>query len=312
MSLKIIRPEFSDPASAAAVLVSSNVAAGGGAGTSEWNSATAYAIGARVTMPGGLVIYEAAAANTNVSPPADVATATVPKWLEVSAINKFKMFDTSASTVTVNAESIDVVLTSARGDSLYLGGLEAQHLTVVQTAVFTGEELYRHEEDLTLQNVFDWYAYFYEPIIRKTDVILTDMPSAGGSTIHVTLAAPLSVAKCGTLIIGKAREVGELQWKPRFRLLDYSRKEKDQFGNLKLVPRPNARLISGELFISAGQFDEVNRLISEYLAQVVLWSGSTEDGSFATLNVLGFMRDFDHVLDSPAGSFCNFEIEGLI
>lgn len=307
MSMRIIRPEYTDPVSAAAVLVGSNVPE---ADYAVWAAGTTYAAGARVIVAATHMIYESVVAgNLGNSPPANLAGVT-PKWLEVSPTNRYKMFDASASTVTENAGTIDVTLTSARGDSIYLGGLEAQSIEIHQTDE-TGT-IYYHAEDLTLQNVFDWYGYFYEPIIRKTDLVLTDLPSAGGSSIRVVLHAEGSVAKCGTLIIGKVRDLGELQWKPRFRLIDYSRKVKDEFGNFKLVPRANARLISCELFVAAGQFDEVNRLISEYTSQVLLWSGASEAGDYATLNVLGFLRDFDHVLDSPAGSLCNLEIEGLI
>jgi hypothetical protein len=67
-------------------------------------------------------------------------------------------------------------------------------------------------------------------------------------------------------------------------------------------------MMSCELFVENELVDEVRRLMAEYTATVLLWSGS---GPFRSTTMLGILRDFEAVLDSPAGSFCNVEILGL-
>lgn len=56
-------------------------------------------------------------------------------------------------------------------------------------------------------------------------------------------------------------------------------------------------------------YDSPNRLMADYTSVNLLWSLSSVYGS---LNVYGFKKDFDATLDSPAGSYFNLQIQGLV
>lgn len=151
-------------------------------------------------------------------------------------------------------------------------------------------------------------GYLYDPIVRKTDLVLTDLPRYASARIRVTIKQPGGTAKCGSCVVGLTRDIGEMQWAPEIRILDYSRKETNEFGDTVLVKRKNAKMISCELFIDNADVDEIRRLLSTYTAIALVWIGSEE---YSSTIIYGFFRDLRIVLTSPAGSNVSLDLEEL-
>lgn len=308
MTMKITRPAFFTVAGAAAVLTASNVAE---TDYAAWAVGTAYALGARVIVAADHAVYEAAAAVTGgLSPAAAIAagtTAVPSKWFLVSATNKFKMFDAAADTQTEQAEEVDVTFTGGKGDVLYLGGLDAQTVAVVGT--LGGVEFFNQTFDLRrTDNVRNFEDYVFEPIILKTALRVTIPRQLGAISLRVRVQKPGSTAKCGTLLFGSSRTVGEVQSKPKVSIVSYSRNITDDFGITRLVKRANAIGVGYDLFVENNYFDETVRLMREYIDVPLLWSGSDD---FESLNSFAILKSFGGVLSSDGGTFCNLDILGL-
>lgn len=305
MTLKITRPAFFTVAGAAAILTSSNVAE---TDYAAYSAGTTYAKGDRVIVVADHAVYESTtAANTGNTPSANL-TGTTPKWFLVSATNKYKMFDAAADTQTSNATEIDVTFTaSGRGDVLYLGGLDAQAVVVIGTVGAT--EFFNQTFDLTrTDNVRNFEDYVFEPIIRKTALRVTLPKQLGTITLRVRVQKTGSTAKCGTLLFGSSRTVGEVQSKPKVSVVSYSRVIANEFGVTSLVKRANVLGVAYDLFVENNYFDETVRLMQEYIDVPLLYSGSDD---FESLNTFAIMKSFGGVLSSDGGTFCNLEILGL-
>lgn len=279
---------------------------------------TTYAVGNRVRRTETHKVYESLVASNVGNTPETNLTGTTPKWLEVKATNKWSAFDNVNSTQATgtttgggNAAVLTYVLKPGAGefaDSIAFFNLDA--ITVqVQVADSGGVERYNKTTDLRSKFSSGWKDYFFKKLVRRRDVVFTDLPLYAGATITITITKTGSVAKVGDIIIGRAVTLGEMLWAPEVRILDYSRKDTDAFGNTKFTKRRNAKLLSCALWVENELFDEVRRILAEYTSTPLVWVG-TED--YSSTIVFGFCRDFRGVLESPAGSTCNLEIEGLV
>ncbi|TWI69063.1 hypothetical protein IP91_00128 [Pseudoduganella lurida] len=304
MTLRIIRPAWADDdlVAVADMLVVSNVAED----VLLWDPVPTYAVGDRRRRDTTHRIYEAGAPSTNKVPETNLAGTPAP-WIDVQATNRFAMFDAVNNTVTSNPESIDVTLSPGRFNSLYLGGLDAA--TVDVTVAVDGVVVDSRHLELLVDNVFSWSEWLSEPIIRDTDAVLFDLNGYGGATLRVVISQPEGVAKCGTLVVGRSRVLGEVQSSAGFRIKANTSYKENGFGGVKKTKRPGARRIQAQVFASNAMFDEVNRLMMEYDGDTLLWSFSYE---YKTLNALGYKEDFDSTIKNESGFFYNLQVLGMI
>ncbi|MCP1366364.1 hypothetical protein BIS06_14155 [Halomonas sp. BBD48] len=284
----------------------------------EWVSTTAYTAGQRVmvTDPGVHMIYEALADSTGKYPP-DNTGGDTPAWLEVGATNRWSMFDGVVGTSTESSEpfpdgsgqGIQVQIEPGQViNSLAFFGLNGNSLSVTMTDATEGE-VYSHTENLvSTEGITDWYAYYFEPIERRSDVVLTDIPSYGTATLTISINSPASPAACSLAIPGTQRDLGGTRYGAGVGIIDYSRKETDPFGRFLITKRPYSKRMSLDLIVEKNRVDYVQRLLGSIRAEPVVWSGHE---TYGALLVYGYYRDFDIIIDNFSFSECSIEIEGL-
>jgi hypothetical protein len=299
--MNIIRPTAIDS------IVSSNVPE---TDYAAWSAATTYAIGERCIVVATHKVYESLqAGNLNHYPPDTIVGAT-PYWLEVGATNRWKMIDGQVSTQTVNADSIVLsFIVATRINSLAL--LEVDALSVTVAMRDTGSNVvYSSAKPMDAESwIQDWYAYFFEPIISKTEAVFLDIPNYAGGTVTVTIANAGDVAKCGMVVVGIQSKLGDTLWTPKISIFDYSQKTTDTFGNTILLQRSYAKLLTVDLLVYTNQVDAIRRILSECRSTPMVWIGSE---LFSSTIIFGFYRSFSIVLSGPMGSSCALDIEGLI
>lgn len=273
-------------------------------------SVAAAAGGAAINTSGTQSGVHTATVSSNYGKtPEDNTDGTTPYWFEVGATNKWAMFDESLSLQTEKADQITATLAPGRINTVSFFGLDANEVTVSMTSASEGgATVYSRVESLALSNVFDWYDYFTEPIIRKDKIVFDDLPVYGDGVVSVVIDNTGDIAKCGELSVGLSRYIGKLQWKPRVRIINYSKKKTNDYGITKLNKRGYSDLIQCELVVDNELVDEVKRVLSDYRSTVAVWVG---DGDFTSMTVLGFYNDFEILLADPAGSLCSLEIEGI-
>ena len=298
----LVRPvEIND-----STLVSSNVPADI---TAIWLVGTAYLIGDVVRVDATHHLYEAVTNNTGVYPPDNIGAA-VPDWIDLGATNKWSMFDDTVGTTTTNLETIEVVVDPGGINTIGLLNIQANTALITMDSVGGGGEVYSREVNLVLPNVSNWYEYFFEPIVRETDLVCDDLPIYGDGIVTVTLSGGIAdTIECGLFIAGRFRLLGVTQWGLGSGIIDYSVKEANQFGGFSVIKRAFSKRMDADIFMKNAQVDETQRVLAQYRATPVLYVGSNE---FNVSIIYGYYRDFSVILTSPAGSHCSMTVEGLI
>lgn len=273
---------------------------------------TTYALGARVIRTSTHRIYESLqASNTGHTPE------TSPTWwLDVAPTNRWAMFDQQVGTLSTAADSLTVVLSPGRVNSLALLAVDASTVTV--TLVANAETVYSASIDLDSGNtVGDWYQYFYEPIYQQDALVITDLldatlmdiPAYGDGVLTVTLTRTGGTVSLGVLVVGLYATLGRTQYRPSVGIVDYSRKEVDDFGNFTVVRRKYSKRMSAQLVVDHADVDNTARVLAQYRSTPLVWVGA--DNLYASLIVYGFVKDWDVVIDNFDHSLCNLQIEGL-
>lgn len=280
---------------------------------SQWSAGTSYILPTRVIRLTTHKVYEC----LNVTSVVDAGTpeTTPTRWLEVSPTNRWAIFDEQVGTSTTGGTSITYLLKLGRINSLALLELDASNIEV---SVVSGTEVvYKASTDLNSANsVGDWYQYFYEPIYQQNALVITNLadtsllniPAYGEAVLAVTIRG-LSSVSCGVLVAGLSADLGSTQNSPKFNIIDYSRKEPDDFGNYTLVKRKFSKRMSITVMLKSTAVDGLVNILTQYRATPLVWIGA--DSLYTSLIVYGFYKDFDINIDNILYSYCDFEIEGL-
>lgn len=230
------------------------------------------------------------------------------KWLDLGPTNRWAMFDRKLGTVTENPDSIAVTLAVAeRVTGLAAFGLLGSTVHIVITDPIEGV-VYDEEHDLVdHSNVNDYWDYFFAPILRRTELFV-ELPPYAGVDIDVTIEGESGTAKCGNLVIGELVELGDTEWGAGFGIIDYSRKEADDFGNVDLLERSFRSTNDLTVSVPRALVDEVGRVLTARRAKPTVFIGTDQFGSFFTY---GFARDWRcRIVNQPYGSL-TIELESL-
>lgn len=307
MSTRIVRPFTIDDAALASTSVAETDAL--------YNAGTTYSAGQIVRRDTTHRRYESVAGSNIGNTPEDTTGGDTPKWIDLGPTNPWAMFDSVNGTQTTDASSIAVEIdVTGLVDSVGLLNIEASTANITATAPGAGEV---YNEDFNLQDdtaITDWWAYFFEDIVYKSDLPVTDLPLYADMTVTVTLAKTGTV-KIGGCVIGLSKELGFSIYGAKVGIIDYSRKQADDFGNYVVVQRAFSKrasltvIVAGESMAEcASKVDAISKLLAQYRAVPLLWIGAD---LYTSTVIFGFYRSFDLEIAYPTRSNLTLEIEGL-
>jgi hypothetical protein len=293
--MKIVRPYT---LGSGLTLISTNVAQE----YSTYDPAVTYAKAARVTS--GLNAFESVADGNVGNALSDAAW-----WLDLGASNPYRMYDQYNGTQTQNAGAIvDTLSAAGRVDTIALLNVSAASVHITMSTASDGVIYDETQSLVSSSGINTWYDYFYEPIVRKTDVVFQDVPNFANPTIALTINQPSGIAKVGVAIIGQAKDLGDVVYGAQTGIQDYSKKETDDFGNFMIVKRAYAKRGSFKLIVDNARVDALNVLLAGYRAEPILWIGTD---TYASTWIYGFYRDFSVEIAFRNHSNLNLELEGL-
>lgn len=236
------------------------------------------------------------------------------KWLYVGSIkvtdgtaynstNRWKMFDQSYGSQTVNAESIILVLTpGVLVNTASFLNAEGQSIRVQQSV--SG---YDQTIQLTTHGVDNWYDWYYLELTQEDEAFFTDIPPYAASTLTVTIAAAGGTAKCGVCAIGKEILLGQTQWGMSKEIQDYSRVVENAFGDLELRRGAYAERLNLDIHLMAGSESEVFRQMKAHRSEPLVVVGST----LQSLSIVyGFIESWN-VPSELTGGLMPVRIRGL-
>lgn len=296
---------------------------------SEWSSAgVSYTIGQQVSVgtynnsTTGISISDTASGTykclvNHTSSVSNGPLQSTTNWVRVGPTNQFAVFDTKVSTQTTATSELTFVFRASSLDAIALLNLAGSSAAigiseVSRSNTYRYNVLDRAVRYLAGNQSFDWYSYFfYDADTTKTQAVFTSLTASTDNLVTVRLSGVGTVA-IGIETTGKVKTLGGTQYGASTGIIDYSRKETDEFGNTSLVVRNYSKRMNAQVFLTNANLNRVQRLLYSIRATPVLWIGSTDSTFEEPLVVLGYYKDFDTEIAYPAHSLCNLQIEGLI
>lgn len=275
----------------------------------EWSAITTYAAADRVIVSATHKIYEALSSNVGKHPASNPG-----EWLDLGATNRWRAFDEKVGSVSSSLGQIGFTLTPGIVNALAL--LNIGNASTARVRMIDANEGVVYDRTLSLydpSNVVDWWTYFFEPIRLKTISITLDLPAYRAAQIEVTLmGGPTETVSLGACIVGRLHEyvaLGGTHMGASVGIQDYSRKERDAWGNVAIVERAFSKRARWSLMLAASDVDVLQERLAALRATPAVYIGSER---YASTILYGFFRDFDVVIAYPDYSECSIEIEGLV
>ncbi len=278
-----------------------------------YNAGTTYALGDTVSSSTSHRCYESLAADNVGNPLPVLPETTTTKWLDVGPTNRYAMFDLSRNTQTVSASPLTVVIAPGeRVNTIGLAGLSANQVQISATSVMGGGTVYpsAYSEsptgifDLNTRIVNDGYDYCFEPFTTLPSMAIFDIPPFSDIIITVAITATSGNVKCGALVCGTYRYIGDVQYGATNDGLNFSTIDRDVFGDATLIPRRTIPKIDLTLRISSLRVNRCKETRILLNAIPALWTGIDDNSSewFDMLTILGVYTQYKigQVRDSQA------------
>ncbi|MCH8500254.1 MAG: hypothetical protein LAT63_17435 [Marinobacter sp.] len=232
-----------------------------------------------------------------------------PTWLRLGVINPLRMFDGKIGTYT--EVDGDLVVSIAAPDLIDGVGLFGVRGAAVQIQLLDDDTVVYDTGVIPLQDssgVDGWYSHFFLTRGIKSEYVLSSLPPYRGATLRVVVFGLEGVSRLGELVAGQVRRIGDTMFETGVGILDFSRKERDQFGVFDVVEREFSKRANYEVSVRTSQVAWIQQLLANLRATPTVFIG--DDARRETV-VYGFFRSFDIVLKRPTVSDCTIEVEGL-
>lgn len=274
----------------------------------EWDDEITYALGDRVILTTGYHrIYESVSGGNLNHNPATSSTF----WVEVGPTNKWAAFDTSGGTYSYSSgANIVFSFTMDRATSIALVELTARSVRIQATAPGYPnyyDQTYNLGDRAVINN---WYDYFTADSFLATELIITDIPAVPATTFTITIENNSNPLQVGNFIAGTNIEMGNTKYGAKIGIIDYSKKEVNEFGKATIVKRTFSKKMDVTLDVDNGIVDSVAARLNYLRSTPCLWVGA--NGAFESLTVYGFYRDYSVEIPYPTHSICSLQIEGLV
>lgn len=272
-----------------------------------WAVGTTYALGARVILTtGNHSIYRSAVAGNLGNDP---ATDNGTNWVRESATNRWKAFDGKISDQVSRFADIEYVIEPATTCTAVAAfGLNG---ALFQVVVEEGATVLYDSTVSLIDNteVIDAWTYCFSEILYDSEIVIQGVPAFGGTTVTITVLGT-GERKIGQLVIGPEAVLGEILQGATIGLTDYSRKERDDFGNPVIIERAFADRAEYPFFTDAADARRVKRLIASVRAIPAVYHAGQEYSRYG-LTVFGFPGDLQIPLTTLDAAFINLEVQGL-
>jgi hypothetical protein len=272
-----------------------------------YSAGTAYALNDKVTDLANHDLYQSLiAANTGN------ALSDKAKWQYLGKTNRWAKYDNKVGTATVGPSPMTDVLAPGSTTGAAFFEMVGRVLHVVMKDVIGGTVVYDRTIDLdgtVVEDVFDWFFADYE---QRSDLVLTDLPGQfPNCELSHTVTATSGDVASGVCKPGKLIDIGTTTEGARVGIMDFSGKDRDEFGNLYILEREYSKRGSFEVLTEKARFNKIFRVLASLRATPCIYVGIDAEG-FEPLLQYGWFRDFSILIPYPSHHICSLEIEGLI
>lgn len=270
-----------------------------------WTVGTTYAVGLRVIFDHG--IWESIRSdNTGHNPGADALSEW---WVRVGATNRWRAFDERLGGMTTGGATITYSIALPRTlNALCFFGLNAE--TVRVRIVAPGPSVI-HDETVQLSardDVGNMWEYVHTPFSFRPDLVITGLSMPSGATVELTITAGVA-AQVGEIFFGNDIHIGTTLTDTSLGIVDYSRKDRDEWGGIFLVPRPVTKTVNFRFSVPTTGAARVQQIMQRITSKVCVFYAVEGEDPFGT-TVAGVLRDYDLTLTTNR-SFGSIQAESL-
>lgn len=228
-----------------------------------------------------------------------------PTWTDIAPTNKYSAFSTYIHNRTESQSDIFFEFQGINSDSIALFGMVNAESLELRGYNSSGDVIYTNDLILLDSESVDVFGE-----IRLLDSIVITGIDSDVVRISVKLIKgdEQSTVAVGRIVVGKALEIGVSQYGASLSIEDFSRRERDEFGNFTVSQRSTAKNINFDVKIDKQKVNAVFRLLSELTTIPCVWLGDDND---AALQVYGFYSDYTHNIDYPSITSATISVEGL-
>lgn len=272
-----------------------------------------------VTYPIGTIISRSLTHRLYTKLTAAAGSATLPEndsvnWFDTGPDNRWAMLTLDRTLPTYNPNSIQMLLSPGqRVDSIGLVGIEADRIDIY--VYDSSGRVYSYSKTLNERTTTTWSEYFFSGFsTTKPSIMLFDLPSVYNPMIVVVLTKTTGIVKCSAMAVGMSVYLGSVQTNPSIEALNFSKIDRDAYGNSILTPRRSVPKTSQELFLLAGLVNSVRTVRTKLNATPALWSGlddDTDNDYFESLLILGVYKEFSIKLENHINARVSLQLEEL-
>ena len=273
-----------------------------------WNAATSYSAGQVVILTSTHRKY------TKIGVTGVFATAPnldANNWADSGATNRWALFDLNRNAKTVTAGPLVIVVAPGkRIDSIGLVGLTAN---TVRIQVMVGNTSFYDQTITTLlRNTLTWSQYLLGSFRYAPSVVQFNIPPVSNCTVIITLEG--TAVKCAGLVMGIGIYLGRGQYSATNSALNFSKIDRDAYGNATLVARRSVPKVDIKTEIAKQYVDQVRDVRTDLNAVVAMWSGlddrTTED-YFESMLIVGIYKEFSISLDYRDQASVTLQVEEI-
>lgn len=276
-----------------------------------WTAGT-YNTGTRRIMTSTHKLYEVVATPSTTDQPDVGAAKAAPTWIEVSATNKYRAFDSVIDTQATDATAPITYRFEPVGlcNSFAAFNVSGCSEIVVTVTDDVDGVVYNNAVDMTDDSaVVDEYTWCFSQVILRQQAVLLDLPAYTNPQIDVSFNGDGAVS-VGEIVIGNSITLGEALYGTAVETVDYSIYETDDFGNRRVVRRRTADLTEFKVGVNKNRINYVRNVLKDLRGVNCVWVGEGIEDD-ATV-VYGFGRGSRIPIETPTINEMIITVQGLV
>jgi len=158
-------------------------------------------------------------------------------------------------------------------------------------------------------DIDDYWSYFFDPIVKIDSVVFENVPAFTGTTVLIDVQSD-EVAKVGEIALGQGLFLGDIHAGASVGIQDYSRKDRDTFGNVTAIERAYSDTMDLNFSFDATRIATLRRELAGRRAKGTVFHGGEGNEQFGLL-AYGFYKDINFPIVTKNLCVASLEIEGL-
>lgn len=277
-----------------------------------WDISTTYDADDRVIVIGDVHKIYQSVSGSNLGNEPSGTTASTAEWVYVGATNRWKPFDQRTSDPVTRVTPIQYTITDSRYvASLAFFNIQAANEVEITITDTGAVEVYNETVNLIdTSHMTDWFLFFTEVPRYVRQKLVLGLPFTAGADVELEFrGATGATIGVGQIVLGRSQNIGETVTGTRPGFVDYSRKDRDAFGEPIIVARDFKRRVEYAVAIDTQRADNIIEDLAALRAKGAVYFADSDTGFFGT-TIYGLLSDFDVPLATNK-SFINIEVQSL-